>query len=294
MRIDDDLITADEVEALQVFPKAWAFGWSAEHGSTQRFWNSPIVDAGSGSRQTVATPPSITGVVAALKKNSDDRLMRAYFNKHVSGIEPAVHRDTDVRHGQDYTAVVYLVPEAWSVEWGGETLVHYADGSVAATAAKRGRVITFDSGLQHQAKQPTPLCPFERVVAVFKFATRDPIEDFILARGWDSIVHKMHYTKRFADHLLETSGILRYFGAPPSVVAAGALHAAYGTQYFTPPNAPSREEVAALIGPFAEMLVHDFCKIDRAVIKERGSRELQLIAAANEYDKDRVRALLAQ
>lgn len=291
MYIRDNFFTQEELSSLYAYPKNWQYGWVGSTGSTERYFNTPISDSGGTNRHTVPTPSALVGVVNKLKEHPTDRLIRAYFNKTVAGMEPATHRDTPIRHGADYTAVVYLVPR-WEVAWGGETLVYANDGNALAATVKPNRVITLLSGKLHQAKSPTVLCNIERVVAVFKYAKESDLENFMLAKGWDGVKHTMGYTKTFAEHLLETAALLMWAGVPKHVVAAGALHAVYGTEFFTPPNPPTREEVKALFGAQTEQLVYDFCTTPRADIKNNGTVELQAIAWANEYNKAKLKEVL--
>jgi hypothetical protein len=292
MFIADNLLTAQDIEALNNYPKDWKYGWVGSPGSTERYYNSAIQDLGGANRRTVTVDQRLAAIVEKLKEAPSDRLIRSYFNKTIHGIEPAAHRDTPIRHGSDYTVVVYLVPR-WQLTWGGETLVYEEDGTVQAATVKPGRAIKFPSGKLHQAKGLTAICPVERIVAVFKYAKASGVESFILSKDWDKLPHKMGYTSNFAEHLLETAGILASVGAARHVIAAGALHAAYGTEFFTPPNPPTREEIRALVGDAAEQLVYAFCNTPRAEVKANGSKELKMLAWANEYNLKKLREVMA-
>lgn len=283
MFIRDELVTEGDIGTLEAYPKEWVYGWVGSPGSTERYYNSTIVDHSAANRRTIVAPKALEDIAQKLKLEPRDRLIRCYFNKTVHGMQPAVHRDTPIQNGGDYSCVVYVVPE-WDITWGGETVVYNTDGTASIAVVRRGRVVTFQSGLQHQAKATNSGCPVERVVATFKYARYSAVEDFILGCGWDSVPHKMHYTTTFAEHLLETAGLLRRFGASRHVIAAGALHAAYGTRYFSPPNPATRTQIRELIGGAGEQLVHEFCTLDRVQVKDSGSKELKMIAAANEYD----------
>lgn len=291
MNIRDNFLTPEELSVLHAYPKNWQYGWTGTPESLERYYNTGISDAGGKNRQTVSTPVALSSVVGKLKHRPTDRLIRAYFNKTIAGMEPAAHRDTRIRHGTDYTVVVYLVP-LWETVWGGETLVYEDDGNALAATVRPGRVVTLMSGKLHQAKAATALCPIERVVAVFKYAQDSSVENFMLSRGWDTVKHTMGYTKTFAEHLLETGALLARAGAPEYLVAAGALHAVYGTEFFKLPNPPTRAEVEALVGAKAEQLVHAFCTTPRAEAKSVGSVALQAMAWANEYNKTKLKEVL--
>lgn len=71
-----------------------------------------------------------------------------------------------------------------------------------------------------------------------------------------------NHGKSFQEHLLNTGELLAAMRQGPTVQNAGAMHAVYGTGSFNC-QPPSRQQVRAVIGAQAELLVHLFCNIDR-------------------------------
>jgi hypothetical protein len=88
------------------------------------------------------------------------------------------------------------------------------------------------------------------------------IAQFLSANGCDDIVHP---GGTLAQHLHRTAETLRAWGAPPHLVDAGRLHAAYGTEGFRTPiaGAPDKSAVDAVVGPEAEALIRLYCQCDR-------------------------------
>lgn len=74
-----------------------------------------------------------------------------------------------------------------------------------------------------------------------------------------------HFGRTLKDHLIGTHNLLDQWGNADHVCLAGLFHSVYGTKTF--PQAAltsiSRDNVRALIGEQAELLVYMFCKSDR-------------------------------
>jgi pimeloyl-ACP methyl ester carboxylesterase len=107
-----------------------------------------------------------------------------------------------------------------------------------------------------------------------------------------------------AAHLQRTAGRLCSWGADPALVAAGACHAAYGTQGFAPAllRLSERELLRTEIGDEAEAIVYAYCALDRTgnsaragelrdrfngeywVASGRMRHQLAELTAANELD----------
>jgi hypothetical protein len=90
----------------------------------------------------------------------------------------------------------------------------------------------------------------------------DQVVSFLKTRGAGEIGH---VTATLLGHLQSTRDLLRDWGNPPFICAAGLCHAVYGTAGF--PTAlleiSRRRELAALIGPEAEALVYFYAACDR-------------------------------
>jgi pimeloyl-ACP methyl ester carboxylesterase len=109
--------------------------------------------------------------------------------------------------------------------------------------------------------------PIELARIVGDFLSQDPVRDrrielFLTRSGADSIRHP---GGTLARHLDRTGDTLRAWGAPPPLVDAGRLHAAYGTDGFLPSLATgtARAKVEAVVGSDAETVIDSYCRCDR-------------------------------
>jgi len=95
-------------------------------------------------------------------------------------------------------------------------------------------------------------------------AARPAVLRFLLDQGTDAIDHP---GGKLFDHLLRTAVTLAGWQAPDALVAAGLVHAVYGTDGF--PVAlraiDARDEVRSLIGDEAEQIVYTYAASDRSL-----------------------------
>jgi hypothetical protein len=136
-------------------------------------------------------------------------------------------------------------------------------------------------------------------------ATTSPGLDLLIARGADDIAHP---GGTLGAHLRRVAARLVDHGADPDTVAAGACHAAYGTDGFPPAllTLDERELLRRAIGAAAEAHVRLYAGCDRAAtyprlgdvvvafadrftgtttpLARRGLRAFAAITAANELD----------
>jgi len=143
-------------------------------------------------------------------------------------------------------------------------------------------------------------------------AARPAVLRFLLERGTDTIDHP---GGKLFDHLFRTAVTLAEWDAPDDLVAAGLLHAVYGTDGFPVALRPidERDAVRDLIGAEAEAIVHTYAASDRSltwspdadpdrvpyrdrftgeerVLSPREATEYWTLTAANELDLlDRIR-----
>ena len=115
-----------------------------------------------------------------------------------------------------------------------------------------------------------------------------------------------HSGRTLLEHLMNTHGILKSFGASGEVCAAGALHSIYGTTVFGHESLSIKDRplVRYVIGKRAERLVYLFCRAPRPfeTFKNEGTyylstldgdiavtkqelRDLTLVAAANMFEQ---------
>lgn len=95
-------------------------------------------------------------------------------------------------------------------------------------------------------------------------AARPAVLRFLLDQGTDTIDHP---GGRLFDHLVRTAVTLADWQVPDALVAAGLVHAVYGTDGFPVALRPidARDEVRALIGAEAEQIVYTYAASDRSL-----------------------------
>jgi pimeloyl-ACP methyl ester carboxylesterase/DNA-binding winged helix-turn-helix (wHTH) protein len=123
----------------------------------------------------------------------------------------------------------------------------------------RGRGYRFVETVQLDAAEWTNVGPMTPPTPT---ANEDTALRFLRACGAGGIAHP---GGTLLEHLLRTARRLEGWGASPALVAAGLLHAAYGTHGFPTALLPleRREELAVLIGPEAEAIVYAYGSADR-------------------------------
>jgi len=93
-----------------------------------------------------------------------------------------------------------------------------------------------------------------------------------------------HSDRKLQDHLNGTANILRHWLCSDDIVNAGLYHSVYGTSSYKNVATTNREEVIALIGPYAESLVYTFCNTNHNRMLhfiENRNKELILVECAN-------------
>lgn len=123
-------------------------------------------------------------------------------------------------------------------------------------------VTVHDAG--HLVAQDRP----ERLAEIIgDFLLKDVVRDrrigqFLLQKGTDTIPHP---GGTLAGHLHRTGDMLRSWQAPTTLVDAGRLHTAYGTDSFSSSVADEamRETIVAIVGNEAERVIELYCRCDR-------------------------------
>jgi hypothetical protein len=67
----------------------------------------------------------------------------------------------------------------------------------------------------------------------------------------------------FLSHLVEVGKILENWKVPQDIVLLGIYHSLYGNKWISTDLVCERKELESLIGPEAEKLVFQFCRLDR-------------------------------
>jgi Domain of unknown function (DUF6817) len=85
--------------------------------------------------------------------------------------------------------------------------------------------------------------------------------------GYSDLMHDSGVP--FLSHLIGTRRVLVEWGSRPALCDAGLFHSVYGTEYFQPAQAASREQVQAVIGAEAERVAWLWCNIERDTLDIR-------------------------
>jgi hypothetical protein len=85
--------------------------------------------------------------------------------------------------------------------------------------------------------------------------------ELLRSLGFGELEHDSHVP--FLAHLLGTRRLLASWGERPALCDAGLFHSVYGTEYFEPERAASRDDVVAIIGADAERIAWLWCAIRR-------------------------------
>jgi SM-20-related protein len=157
---------------------AWQFGWKSK-GSTDTFSFWHLHFAGhrkarheeqyecSGELEKSPLLHEFWRGLRSVNMYRGHSLVRCYANGQCYGSDGTVH--TDSKSDKSYTAV-YYPHDAWSPNWGGETMIFAPDLSdVLATIYPRpNRLAIFKGKLPHVARGVSRTCPELRITLMFK------------------------------------------------------------------------------------------------------------------------------
>lgn len=197
---------------------------------------------------------------------SERGFYRAYINGYTYGTDAYAHTDDPWmrNNGEDNfseTSILYL-NESWNKDFAGETVIFNEEDEIESSVLpKFGRILIFDSSKFHAARPLTRMCGELRLVFVIKTFDKkleSKEANFILEFARD----KKHKEKSFFEHLFNTALISERSKCSKEIVAASLFHSVYETEFYKfEGEKPTRETVRALIGDYAEELVHEFCSL---------------------------------
>jgi hypothetical protein len=150
------------------------------------------------------------------------------------------------------------------------------DPPPVTTALKPASSLTapFQQGGFHPARSATSAAT---VIGVTASDERTPITGerlrMLRSLGYGELMHDSHVP--FLSHLIGTRRLLVEWECRPALCDAGLFHSVYGTEYFEPEVAASRDDVRAIIGPDAERVAWLWCNIKRDTLDPR-TRSVQL------------------
>jgi hypothetical protein len=272
IKVIDGFLTPKQVDNIRDNYNAMKFGSASNQAFDQdkKHWKHNIVGPKDGKDEKddlqntqEFIDSGIYGLWTDLKLIGGERqLMRAYFNGYTYGTEGYFHQDRGRECSENQISETYLIycNREWDYNWGGETVFAKELGDVDfAALPKKNRVVLFDGSIHHAARSVSRICNKVRKILTFKTMrfNADEIKCVDYVRKLTTGIP--HSGADFFTHLFGTYNILARMGFSQDVRLAGLFHAIYGTAFFKGADLKvSREEVRAMIGPYAEELAHTF------------------------------------
>jgi 2OG-Fe(II) oxygenase superfamily len=148
-----------------VMSSPWRYGWISSTEVPDKFFNCNLFEA--GKRDVMSK--YYWEIFHELKQRlpiQNLQLLRAYANLQTLSNQGYPH--TDAKVPGTLTAVIYICPETWNINWGGETVVYEGTEIVKSVVPKQNRVFLFPGDVVHQARSITPQCPHPRVTLMYK------------------------------------------------------------------------------------------------------------------------------
>lgn len=295
VKVHDGLFDEKTLEELTAFVKTvpWSYeNWHSNKRHGFAHWNYDIVKLGNDNIASCESllPPPVMAAWERIKTVVPVRSypIRNYLNCHTYGVEGYPH--TDSPRADEVSAVIYLTPGEWKMEWAG-SLVLYKDGdAVSAITPRYGRVSIFPATMHHAATAVSRICPVPRISMALKLRCAWYDKEL---RGLEKFLreHKAHQIPHrrgsLMAHLVRTYEILKAGGQSLDVCLAGGLHSVYGTKHFKPVTIAERSIVQERFGYNVEDMVFEYSGID--VTSPDLSDEMKTIAAANLRDQGRLK-----
>jgi len=150
---------------------SWMYGWKSDKETEFTQWHRDFFNAKPVNVHVQAAWEYVQKFLLP-----GHVLTRCYANAHTFGVEGYPH--TDSRRDDNYTTMLYLVPE-WKPEWAGETAFFNDAGDlVQSVLPNPNRLVVFNGAQVHSARSVSRICPALRRVLVFKSqAPMPPSED---------------------------------------------------------------------------------------------------------------------
>jgi Rps23 Pro-64 3,4-dihydroxylase Tpa1-like proline 4-hydroxylase len=163
--VADDLFDQQEIEDIEnlLLSRPWTFSERASYDKkAPTHW---VTELSMDLPEVVA----ISKAFSDLDSFSEIRnlhLHRVYCNAHVPTDLPLPHRDS--RHPGERT-VLYYGNSEWKPEFAGETVFFDGGEIVRSILPKPGRIVLFESTIEHCARVPTRLVTGLRLTVAFKY-----------------------------------------------------------------------------------------------------------------------------
>ena len=150
----------------------WFFGQKSNNDTVYPMWGQGFYDTFKGEYNQNANEWIVEVGDRFLDICGDEYIMvRNMLAGNTFGQDGDIHDDW-LHEGESLTGVLYL-NRRWNDNWGGETLVYGADGSVEISKFEAGKLIIFDGSNPHIGKGPQRGCGELRCILAMQAVKQD-------------------------------------------------------------------------------------------------------------------------
>ena len=170
-----DFVSVEELQAIWamcVCSDNWRFGQKSNNDTVYPMWFQAYYDTFRAEYKE-GIPDQIIDIGDRFIDliGREYSLVRNMMAGNTFGQDGDIHDDW-LHEGESITGVLYL-NRRWNDNWGGETLVYGADGSVEISKFEAGKLIVFDGSNPHIGKGPQRACGELRCILALQAVKTD-------------------------------------------------------------------------------------------------------------------------
>ena len=170
-----DFVSVEELQAIWamcVCSDNWRFGQKSNNDTVYPMWFQGYYDTFRAEYKE-GIPHQIIDIGDRFIDliGREYSLVRNMIAGNTFGQDGDIHDDW-LHEGESMTGVLYL-NRRWNDNWGGETLVYGADGSVEISKFEAGKLIVFDGSNPHIGKGPQRACGELRCILAMQAVKTD-------------------------------------------------------------------------------------------------------------------------
>jgi len=170
-----DFVSVEDLQALWamcVCSDNWRFGQKSNNDTVYPMWFQAYYDTFRAEYKE-GIPQEIINIGDRFINlvGNEYSLVRNMMAGNTFGQDGDIHDDW-LHEGESMTGVLYL-NRRWNDNWGGETLVYGADGSVEISKFEAGKLIVFDGSNPHIGKGPQRACGELRCILAMQAVKTD-------------------------------------------------------------------------------------------------------------------------
>ena len=176
-----DFVSEAELQAIWamcVCSDNWRFGQKSNNDTVYPMWFQAYYDTFRAEYKE-GIPEEIINIGNRFVDliGNDYSLVRNMMAGNTFGQDGDIHDDW-LHEGESMTGVLYL-NRRWNDNWGGETLVYGADGSVEISKFEAGKLIVFDGSNPHIGKGPQRTCGELRCILALQAVKTDAWQEHL-------------------------------------------------------------------------------------------------------------------